>query len=300
MLQRLPAPLTFVLLAISGGTIAVLILLYDSQATPQSAAYTRLPEFTVWLFLVVILSAITALLSPVLWRYIWQRTPFLLRQYKLLLAAALLFVLFLVPDTYSQMSHFGQLHLPLTYQREKIAIIVTATLILVSIPASLAIWLVQSDANTISSHTMITEIDVQSYLQLRDQLSTLTLAIGAYTGLAVLSVAALRASLVAANVTTAEDYPTILSLLYGAYFSFLLFLVYLPSQLTLNSLGSYIGDNFFKVPNPHTKNWKEEIDNRSALEGVLQANTTNQQNIVGNLALLSPIIGGIISILLSK
>ena len=95
-----------------------------------------------------------------------------------------------------------------------------------------------------------------------------------------------------------KDFPVIVVLVYGAYFSMLLILLYLPAFLKLQKLGQILNDKITELgTGDKSEDAADEIKLKEKLENLLQINESAQQRLKAGIAVLSPLISGIMSIL---
>jgi hypothetical protein len=87
-------------------------------------------------------------------------------------------------------------------------------------------------------------------------------------------------------------------LAYGAYFTLLVVLVYLPTFLSLQAIGRKLHDAFFPQIFPSTENWADIRDRRKYLEELLQLQVGAYQSLHASIVVLAPLISSIISTLL--
>ena len=92
-------------------------------------------------------------------------------------------------------------------------------------------------------------------------------------------------------------------MLYGAFFTAGLLLVYGPAHLALKRFGTRIRDHYFppsEMPAPDSDELRGWLDKRSTLEGLLQLNVTPTQQLQASLFILAPLLSAVITTLAPK
>jgi hypothetical protein len=120
---------------------------------------------------------------------------------------------------------------------------------------------------------------------------------GAVIGLAVLAAGALRKATVPEFVA-AREFPQEAILLYGAFFTGLLLLVYGPAHAALKGLGVRILDHYFplsEMPAPDADSFKGWLDRRTTLETLLQLNVSPAQQLQASFFILAPLLSAVIT-----
>ena len=99
------------------------------------------------------------------------------------------------------------------------------------------------------------------------------------------------------------DFPQEGILLYGAFFTGLLLLVYGPAHTALKRLGVRIRDHYFplsEMPAPDADTFKGWLDRRATLETLLQLNVTPGQQLQASLFILAPLLSAVLTALVPK
>jgi hypothetical protein len=92
-------------------------------------------------------------------------------------------------------------------------------------------------------------------------------------------------------------------LLYGAFFTALLLLVYVPAHLALRRLGLRIRDHYFPLsamPDPGDDALAGWLGKRTALETLLQLSVTPAQQLQASLFILAPLLSAVLSTLVPR
>ncbi|MGH2653162.1 MAG: hypothetical protein ACRDHV_02285 [Actinomycetota bacterium] len=144
--------------------------------------------------------------------------------------------------------------------------------------------------------------DLAAAVQARSQILRFLSVAGAVIGLAVLAAGALRKATVPGFVPDG-DFPQEGILLYRAFFTGLLLLVYAPAHLALRRFGLRIRDHYFllsEMPAPDSDSFKGWLDKRTTLETLLQLNVTPSQHLQASLFILAPLISAVVTSLVPR
>jgi hypothetical protein len=87
-------------------------------------------------------------------------------------------------------------------------------------------------------------------------------------------------------------------LAYGAYFTLLVALIYLPVFVALREAGFRFLNQIYPVLPITSSIWAEQFTKRQTLERALRLEATAEQSLRSGLAILAPLIGGGVSVLL--
>lgn len=285
-------------MAAISGSFGAAIMLYDIQATPDSINFTTTSEFFTWVFINTIIFALYPILAVPLWKNVLGYKRYFKRE--VILAALVAVVLTALPDS------LAILYLPLTKQISlahaayKIVIIMGIGMFSVMLPAIITVWLIQIAMHEDFEGTQFDNSHIERYVRLRDDLALMILILGSIIGLLTIAAAALRKAGIASQDISPDSYPLLYVSLYGAYFTFLLSLVYFPVYLSLNAVGNKICNSIFNLPSPNSSKWSDTYSKRKNLQVLLQLSSTDLQNWQSSLAILAPFIGGVISSLFEK
>jgi hypothetical protein len=116
-------------------------------------------------------------------------------------------------------------------------------------------------------------------------------------GMATLSLGALRKAVLAVGYS-GEAFPAVLVLAYGAYFTFLVGLIYLPVFAALRETGLRFLNQSYPFPSVMESTWTEQCGKRQTLGKVLRLEATAEQSLRSGVAILAPLVGGGVSVLL--
>jgi hypothetical protein len=186
---------------------------------------------------------------------------------------------------------------PFAYHRAKIIAILTIGFVTTALPAAIGIWLIRAGLRATFQKIQPSDTHVRQYLQFRERLQRFILILGTVVGLATLGAGAARKALIAWGVST-DAYPASFVLVYGAYFTMLIALVYIPTYSSLLEIGRHLRDTFFPTLLLNTSDWADTYAKRKKLEELLQLQTTVQQSLQASVAIFAPLLSGIISFVL--
>jgi len=98
-------------------------------------------------------------------------------------------------------------------------------------------------------------------------------------------------------------FPSSAVLLYGAFFTAILFVVYLPAHLSLRRLCADLRERWYpmaEMPNPTDDEFSGWLDGRKRLDGLTQVDLTLSQQLQTAVFVLTPLLSGILSSLIPK
>ncbi|NVB82622.1 MAG: hypothetical protein HOV81_29850 [Kofleriaceae bacterium] len=135
---------------------------------------------------------------------------------------------------------------------------------------------------------------VATFVELRERVQSLLWYLGVVIGGAMLATGALRQSMLDTGMTK-EQYPSTLVLVYGAFFTLLLIISYVPAYLLLQRGGKRLvyrladGDNVLA--------WN---DQRQKLATMLVPTGTIGDTLKSTIAIFSPVVAGFLSLAFPK
>lgn len=275
-----------------------MIVFLGNRQDAASWDFVSNPEFLVWLFLIWILTALFTIIPFYIIPSVNQLRKYC--PYKLMthtLSSLTFLLLFFVPYL---LTPFFEVKLPfefkLIYFRQKILVIMLLGFFGSVLPTAIGIWLIQSGIH----HTIDTaeSIDhkVRRYLDFRALLQRFITIMGVIVGLATLGTGASRSAHIAAGIPE-SDFPALLVLLYGAYYTTLTAVLYIPANSQLLNVGRNIRDMLCQKSTEKLDSWKDELANRAAVDELLQLKTT-LKSFQSAVAISAPLISGIVSALL--
>jgi hypothetical protein len=140
--------------------------------------------------------------------------------------------------------------------------------------------------------------DPEEYLKFHRELQRFLSILGITVGLTTLATGGLRNALIAFGMD-ASFFPQTVVLAFGAYYTLLIALVYIPVYNYLMDAGRKIRDS--RVPGLFSKTldeWGTSYKVRTDLEAILQLHYTPQQQLQTAVAILAPLLSSIIALLL--
>jgi hypothetical protein len=289
-----------ILLVVCGLSFGIALILFQARSTPESEAFIQTVEFGVWLFMV----ALTCLMM--------FTTPFILardlkqlwvyrrgHEADLIFSVLSLALLFFVPYIYTNFLGEGKITYPLAYHSIKVIILFILGFLLVALPGALGIWLIRLGLIAEFQHPTVEANTIKDFLHDREMLQRFLLILGTLVALTTLMTSSLRNAVIVAGASTPENFPVIGSLIYGAYFTLVLIILYFPAYSQLLESGRRVRDVYCPLPLPDTAEWEKVLARRKVLEDTLQLNQSVQQNLQTGIIVLAPMLSGILSVLLN-
>jgi hypothetical protein len=292
-------PVWLLLIGIGGFLFGIGLLLLGSGRTARSQEFVRTTGFVVWAASIGAQTAYWAVIAGPLWAdlaAVWRRAkPG--RAATLTLAGVIAAIVITLP----LVSAAAGVSWPLWGHTPKIRVLTVIGGLVAGVPALSGIALVQRQASE-RAREPIGEDDVAAALEARSRTLRFLSVAGAVIGLAVLAAGALRKATVPEFVAN-RDFPQEGILLYGAFFTGLLLLVYGPAHVALKGLGARIRDHYFplsEMPAPDADSFKGWLDRRTTLETFLQLNVSPAQQLQASLFILAPLLSAVITTLVPK
>lgn len=171
---------------------------------------------------------------------------------------------------------------------------VSALILVPALVAVLAMWLAAARAECLPGAPASPPAVVAEYLEQRRTVQGFLWFVGAVIGGTVLATGAMRKAMLAAQYATGAHYPSELVLAYGAFFTLILGLCYLPAYIVMQSAGDRIRQEFLKDTTDVVA-WNKE---RKRLAKLLGLDAGIAQSLKDSGAILSPMIAGLISVAL--
>jgi hypothetical protein len=123
-------------------------------------------------------------------------------------------------------------------------------------------------------------------------------ALGAVIALSTLTTAAFRTAILAAYPRHAHDFPVAGVLLFGAWFTGILALVYVPPSERLRRHAQALVDGAFPVPDRFDGDWQQQLQRRHDLTTALRIDETSQNSIQNALIIGGPLIASALTVLI--
>jgi hypothetical protein len=295
-------------IAVVGGAIAFGIIglggLPENGTRRFGSAFRHSGEFRMWVFLLVVQTAMWAigaalLLSPEMrrpLRHVWADAR--LPVFASVAATAVPLVTFV-----TVVSLKSNLHYPLRWHREKVLALslIGIGVALIGIAELALVRFALERAPTGG-----TAKDIEHYLTLRTLLQRVLGVEGAIVGAAVLSAGALRNAVVAYNqihtkyesVPDPSKFPREFVLIYGAFFTLLLAMLYVPVYFRLLDVGRENVKNACEDADPRSEAWLAAYEKRKKLEEYLQLEVTTSAGFRSGVAILTPLASALVALLL--
>jgi len=279
-------------LAVLGGAIGLAVVRVNGMG-PKT--FTHSGEFRLWLFLIAAQTALWAIGAAVLLApQVRHPLDGLLSVARGSVAASVLFAAVPLAGFVVYASLRSTLRYPLPDHQWKILVLslIGAAVALLGV-AELALVKVALQ-NEPAGGTLA---DIERYLDLRTLLQRVLAVEGAILGAAILASGALRNAVVA-YTKVQSSYPREYVLLYGAYFTLLLALLYAPVYLRLLEVGRANVDAACKPEEPASPAWLPAYEKRKKLEEHLQLEVATSASFRAGIAILAPLASALVGLLL--
>ncbi len=171
---------------------------------------------------------------------------------------------------------------------------------LTSLPALLGIMLIHTAAGELS-----TKIDaagqtesqlfplIDELISYRNILQNYLTVLGIILSMLPITTAGLRAILITLNPENEQNFPITNAILFGLVFTMLLLLIYVPTHLALTEVSRKLRDHL--CPLDSLTSLKQDIEQRKALDDLLQTNIGITQNLKMGLITLAPLATSLLS-----
>jgi hypothetical protein len=288
---------TTLLMTLGAVLLSVGIVLYDFESTPQSERFSGTSAFAVWVFLMATQAGVLAVVfQPLLRALRTLEKHFIQGKVEVSVAAMAFALLFSLPAAVPRALFLSEGYWPLAHHSAKIMVFAVVAF-LTSLLAVLGLLLVRSATVSLFADGNENGRDLAQYLGLRDYAETFLLILGGMIGVATLSLGALRKALLAVGYS-GEAFPAVLVLAYGAYFTLLVALIYLPVFVALRETALRLLNQVYPIQSVGSSTWAEQFSKRETLGRALRLETTAEQSLRSGVAILAPLIGGGVSVLL--
>ena len=288
------------LLSAIGIGIGLVIFLYGAQATSESSAFIRSPEFITWMFVNEVIFALYPLSTVLLWKALPQFKQYLVRnKMELLIASTIAFVFYMLPNVIGRFVAKPRPS-PYEYVQIRIPTLEVVAFLAGALPFTLGIWLVQIALRETFKEIEGSKNQIEAYVRLRDYLQQSLLGLGVLLSIGILASAALRQAAIATKTTAAADYPQIYLLIIGAYYTLVIALLYFPAYVALAATGKRLLETCFPLPEPHDETWAKAYEDRKSFEDFLELKVSGEQRFLTNLTVLAPFVGSIFTLLVGQ
>jgi hypothetical protein len=123
-------------------------------------------------------------------------------------------------------------------------------------------------------------------------------ALGAVIALSTLTTASFRTAVLAAYPGRADDFSVAGVLLFGAWFTGILALVYVPPSERLRRNAQALVDQTFPIPDQFDGDWQQQLQGRRDLTSALRIDETSQNSIQNALIIGGPLITSALTLLI--
>jgi hypothetical protein len=219
---------------------------------------------------------------------------------------------------------------PLTHHSWKMPPLIAIALVIGTL-AIIGMWLTAIAFGDLARHGTATLSSLKRFVELRSELTDLLAVAGALVGLATLASGALREAVVASSderfyrakaITCLEDvtgtdeaevragfdelleaYPACVQvafdtgyvIAYGLLFTGILALAFTPSLLAMRRAGARLRDSSFPLPAPRDDTFFDTVDRRVKFDALLQTNLSAMTTFKAGVAIVTPLVAGLIS-----
>lgn len=123
-------------------------------------------------------------------------------------------------------------------------------------------------------------------------------ALGALIALSTLTTAAFRTAILAAFPDRASDFSATGVLLFGAWLTVILALVYVPPSERLRQHARALVDEVFPIPGQFDGDWQQQLQRRRDLAAALRVDETSPNSIQNALIIGGPLITSALTLLI--
>lgn len=283
-------------LGLFGAAIGVVVVLVNSRS-PISEAFISTPEFVIWLLLICSQTAFLAMaIGPMVTVLQQLKTYSSIHKWNLVLSGIIITILFWIPSLV-RVIYISDIQWPLANQMVRLSIIILIAYV-PTLMATTGIWLVQLAFPSLSQLEGSELIPI--YLQHLKNMGGFLWILGIMVSLATLATASLRNALIAIDPALDDKFPESLVWIYGAYYSVLLLVIYLPAYNARLIAGEKILDRYLLLPLPNHDDWASIYTKRKQLAEYLGLKESIMDSMQTILPILAPLISGFIPTLLSS
>jgi hypothetical protein len=289
-----------ILFAVVGAAVGFAIFYVDWPFGPKASPFTATGQYRLWILIICAQTALWGAAAIPIWASIraysaqWPG-----HKREIATAVGLLALLVLGFVVVAAVRSGLRLDYPLPHHRWKFGVISVLGSI-VALAGAAGIVLVHSALGSVPTRGRSEADQIGDFLRIRADLHRLLTIEGAILGAAILSTGALRNAILAYGHEPNPTYsfPPEYVLLYGAYFSAVLALLYAPTYSRLLSVGGQLRDSFFPLESPRSETWSDWYDKRKRLEELLKLQVTAGESFRTGVAILTPLASGLVGLLL--
>jgi hypothetical protein len=282
--------------AVIGSALAPAILLPGAWATPASRTFVGTFGFRIWLVTLAAQTAFWGVIAIPLWRSLGSfREEF--RSHKLsVFGAALGFIAILVAGPYAM--RFPRLN-PMDGAIWKVPLLSSIGALGVGIPALAGMALVHIATRHNFAASPPSKEDIERFVALRNALQQFLLVGSTVIGLTTLATGVLRNALLT-NGLNPTRFPPELVLLYGAFFTAVIALAYVPAYKALVGTGRRMVQLVLPMPEPGTPTFGTWYSARKLLLEFLQLEVSVGDRLRAGIIVLAPLTSALLSIAIPK
>jgi hypothetical protein len=289
-------------LAAVGFGVGLVVMLWRYPTTNASEAFVKRPETIAWIITLAFSVSFWTVASIPLWWDAWtlKSVPRRSEGAALVLGAFAFFAMLVAPVIVG--IRVRSIEIPLDHASTRIRVLQGIAGVLVVLPGVLSIWLhsirfIRRDYSSVAPNdnprTDQQLESVKSFLNDRSALLRGGTILGAPVGLATLATGALRNALVAAGVKAVS---ATLVLAYGAGYTAMLAIVYVPSYLSMQNAGRRLLESYLPMQLPDSSTYDEYEKTRGAWEDLLQLKVGPADSFKIGTAVLAPIVTALITV----
>ena len=310
----MPHPLIVLVAAAIGGAFGLLLLTwrYQPPVLPGSEGQI-VPEFTIWLFLIMVYTALLAISARADVGVVYPPVPeapsrggrkkAAISLLLLLLTTVLLGVIVANTALYRMLPspNYQDVLDPTHGMRMNFLYALTFLVLLPGVLGIVMIYLLGEHIHQQIGPGLSEEANFalgNDLLKLRGLLQYILLVCGIILSMVPVNTAALRATILAAKPELEPYFPITLVIIYGLFYSLLLILVYAPTHMKLVEVGRALRDQMCPIDGLQLQNLNEVIARRKSLDEFLQTNIGIGENLKTGMITFTPLVTSLVLSLL--
>jgi hypothetical protein len=281
---------TALFVATGGAALTAVVYFGDYWFWGDTYGFTDTPQFIAWMLLACGQSATWAVLVPILARCHLSLRGYWKGHVRELALSTLIFMGLILGFSIPSVEMLPST--PFANLGAKIAVL-SPFPIIIALAGGLGIWLVHIGLDRDFDAQEEGEEAISRYLRLRDHLRTLLLAEAALLSVSVIGTGAMRSAILAWNSDV--DFRATWIVLYGAFFSVLLALAYLPTHVRLMAVGHDLVDEVVASRPAPGRGWKGWQEERVAVGAYLELQAPGTPAVRAVATILSPLLTGVLT-----
>ncbi len=288
--------LSVVAAALIGSALTPAILLPGAWASRASRTFVGTFGFHIWVVTLGAQTAFWGVIAIPLWRSL-RTFREEIRSHRLgVFGTALAFIAILAGGPVAM--RLPRLN-PLDGATWKVTLLSSIGGLAVGIPALTGMVLVQIASRRRFRSRPPSKRDVERFVAMRNDLQRFLLVAGAMIALTTLATGVLRNALLTDGLDPAR-FPPELVLLYGAFFTAVIALAYVPAYTALVGAGRRIVELALPMPEPTAPDFGGWYDARKSLSEFLQLEVTVADRLQVGIIVLAPLTSAVLSIAIPK